>query len=189
MSPQYCAPPPLDCGMHHGVQGYETSLQLALHNGHVIVATHPQHPHAPVPADAVDGPGWAHSCNSRPCSCPAGRNIFAAMLSHPSIWSALPAAARAIQLAAVLCSLASCPWAQCACASCCPGCPPPAVLCPRSRRKRVMPRWSTWSWTWQTLSESRCKLWASHWPGSTCKTIHGLEPLACRAWVLLEPGY
>lgn len=44
-----CAPPCL--------QGYETALQLALHNGRVIVATHAQDPNAPMPADEIDGPG------------------------------------------------------------------------------------------------------------------------------------
>jgi hypothetical protein len=38
-------------------QGYETALQLALHNGHVILATHSQDSSAPMPADEVDGPG------------------------------------------------------------------------------------------------------------------------------------
>ncbi len=38
-------------------QGYETALQLALHNGHVIIATHAQSPTAPMPADEIDGPG------------------------------------------------------------------------------------------------------------------------------------
>lgn len=39
------------------MQGYETALQLALHNGHVIVATHAQDPSAPMPTDEIDGPG------------------------------------------------------------------------------------------------------------------------------------
>jgi hypothetical protein len=39
------------------MQGYETALQLALHNAHVIVATHAQDPSASMPADEIDGPG------------------------------------------------------------------------------------------------------------------------------------
>lgn len=39
------------------LQGYETALQLALHNGHVIIATHGQNPFAHMPADEIDGPG------------------------------------------------------------------------------------------------------------------------------------
>jgi NAD(P)-dependent dehydrogenase (short-subunit alcohol dehydrogenase family) len=43
-------------GGNSGV-GYETALQLALHNGHVIIATHAQDVNAPMPADEVDGLG------------------------------------------------------------------------------------------------------------------------------------
>lgn len=34
---------------------------LALHGGHVIIATHGQNPEGPTPADQVDGPGPGES--------------------------------------------------------------------------------------------------------------------------------
>eukprot|EP00879_Flechtneria_rotunda_P009861 GHRR01010313.1.p1 GENE.GHRR01010313.1~~GHRR01010313.1.p1 ORF type:complete len:372 (+),score=104.96 GHRR01010313.1:231-1346(+) len=37
--------------------GYETARQLALHKGHVIIATHSQKQPATTPADEIDGPG------------------------------------------------------------------------------------------------------------------------------------
>lgn len=101
------------------MQGYETALQLALHSGHVIIATHAQDVAAPMPADEIDGPGSVCAMGMRPIAAAAVLCAYAHALR-----SCQP---HTICVRTALCVCAV-PWA-------------------RSRPRSLMLLWSTWSWT------------------------------------------